>query len=81
MEEIICSTEIRIKKYKKYGNLVKKLLHEMDLGKISELDYALEPFERIYFKDENGKENLIRIWNTQANNDYFFMKISLFREF
>jgi hypothetical protein len=81
MEEIICSSEIKIKKYKKYGNLVKKLLYEMDLGKISELVYKFEPFERIYFKDEKGVEHLIRIWNVQVNNDYYFLRISLFREF
>jgi hypothetical protein len=80
MTEIICSSEIRIKKYKKYGNLVKKLLHEMDLGKISELVYKFEPFERIYFKDENGIEHLIRIWNVQANNKHYFLRISLFRD-
>ena len=81
MEEIICSSEIRIKKYKKYGNLVKKLLYEMDLGKISGVDYNTEPFERIYFNDENGVEHLIRIWNVQFNNNYYFLRFSLFREF
>lgn len=80
MTEIICSSEIRIKKYKKYGNLVKKLLHEMDLGKISEVDYNTEPAERIYFKDENGIDNIIRIWNIESNKDYFFLRISQFRD-
>ena len=80
MTEIITSQEVVLKGYKRFGNLCREIVRQLDMKNPQDIDYVSDYGRRIYFTNLDGFEYCVRLWTIEKLGEKYLIRFSLFKD-